>query len=231
METTSSENKADLMLANDKINELTKRLQKSTNEMKAICIQLGPSYADKVTSSSNIQPAATQVNREVLHATSAPNPFHQRDQATKTTKEPEYSELHNRLQTQSSIHDKADSEAFGDFQISREQKRQMERRRKRRVVSGTSTSTRVRGAPLPSRDFFIYRVDKITGEADIAEYLHEKDIQARNIIKLSKDESMFNSFKLTVSISDTEKVMNPDTLPTGVRIRRFYERRTERDSV
>ena len=65
---------------------------------------------------------------------------------------------------------------------------------------------------------------KPADEDDVAECLRENDIQFESVLRVSKEEAKFCSFKLTVPLTDIKRVMEPDVWPEGVRIRKFTTR-------
>lgn len=114
----------------------------------------------------------------------------------------------------------------------RERRRtQNNQRRNRKFLEGMATPNDssnedggLRGAPRPSRDFFIYRVEKDTSEEDIKRHLEKKGVSFRKIIKISHAEALFASFKVTVCVSITEQIMQPSLWPVGIRVRRFFRK-------
>ena len=98
-------------------------------------------------------------------------------------------------------------------------------RRHRKPIVGTREghdNQRLRGAPEPSRDAFVYRVEKGAEADDITEHLAENNIEARKVVKMSKDKAAFCSFRVEVKVSDLSSLLNEDLWPEGVRVRRFY---------
>ena len=67
----------------------------------------------------------------------------------------------------------------------------------------------------------MYRIAKDTGESDVQEFLVENDIDVRAIDCTSHPDSTFKSFKVTVSVSDVDKLFNDDFWPSGVKVRMF----------
>ncbi len=103
-----------------------------------------------------------------------------------------------------------------------------ERRRLRRRVApivGTGHSDRIRGAPEPSRDLFVYRVGLGVNASDIKHYICDKNVDVRDIEQTSKEGSMFMSFKVTVKASDMDNMLHSEFWPTGICVRRFRKPR------
>ena len=118
----------------------------------------------------------------------------------------------------------AGTNATDEFQFPSYQKRRIRRRQK--VVTGQATNSKLKGAPLPSRDVFIYRVDKNTTVDILSEYISENSIDFREIECVSHEDAKYKSFRLTVSIKDLDKIFNEALWPSGVMVRRFYKPNT-----
>ena len=69
-------------------------------------------------------------------------------------------------------------------------------------IVGTGTSDKVRGAPEPSRDVFVYRVQSDITVGDISSYVEDKNVEVRNVIQKSQEGSKFMSFQVTVKVTD-----------------------------
>ena len=93
------------------------------------------------------------------------------------------------------------------------------------IVGKGSSSASVKGAPEPSRDAFLYRIDKETNSENLVDYLSDKNITVRQVVCMSKQESAFKSFKITVAVSNFSALFDPNLWPEGVRIRKFYKNR------
>ena len=95
----------------------------------------------------------------------------------------------------------------------------------RKAVTGTSlvSSGKLRGAPEPSRDIFVYRAVKGTLERDIEEYLCEHKIAVRKVTLSSNEEAKFASFKVEIKASDMRTVFDADFWPIGICARRFFK--------
>lgn len=91
-------------------------------------------------------------------------------------------------------------------------------------ITGTRTTLTggFRGAPAPSRDIFVYRVEKDTPCSVIKDYMVDHGTDIRSIECVSNENSTYSSFKLEVSVTDVSKVLDPEFWPIGVCARRFY---------
>ena len=58
-------------------------------------------------------------------------------------------------------------------------------RKKTHVIKGTGSNGRVKGAPPPIRDFFVYRADTNTTEDDIKWLLDESEIKCVSVLRVS----------------------------------------------
>ncbi len=61
---------------------------------------------------------------------------------------------------------------------------------------------------MPNHNFFVYRVHKDDGVDVMSEYLRMKNVVVRQIIKKSDESSKFNSFKVVVVLSDSDRIVD-----------------------
>ena len=116
------------------------------------------------------------------------------------------------------------------FQFTSYQKKALRKKSanaKQNRVTGIASSNKIKGAPEPSRDMFIYRVVKNTDVDAMTDYLAEKGIQAREVTKVSNAEAKFDSFRIEVPVSDVRAMLTPEFWPNGVCARRFYARKND----
>ena len=115
------------------------------------------------------------------------------------------------------------SEFFTPRSTSRKQARQEKRRQ--RVITGKNRAPTqfgsFKGAPEPSRDLFVYRVDKTVEQADILQYLQSQSIEVRDLRCISHADARYKSFKSTTKVSDIDSVFTDTFWPSGVKVRRF----------
>ena len=100
-----------------------------------------------------------------------------------------------------------------------------ERRRQKVIKGKCNASEHVRGAPVPSRSLFVFRVDKSATTEDMRKHIEANEIMVRQIECMSHADASFKSFKVTVSVEDLEKIMDENIWPSGVNVRQFYQRR------
>ena len=75
--------------------------------------------------------------------------------------------------------------------------------------------------PPPDRDFFICRVHKSDGVSEVGEYITRKGVKFRKLTKASNNNAKMNSFKLTISVNDINKVKYHLLCPKGWNVRRW----------
>ncbi len=104
--------------------------------------------------------------------------------------------------------------------IQRKHKRQ-EKRRQKTVTGTVSTTCGFAGAPEPSRDLFISRVQPSVTEDDVRAYLNSKGVSFNGLSCTSHAESKYKSFRLSVPASNEDDMLRDDIWPSGVRVRRY----------
>ena len=113
------------------------------------------------------------------------------------------------------------------FMYSTQQRKNM--RRSKKAITGTSAGqgSKLKGAPEPSRDVFVYRVEKGVEPKDIEEHMTTNHVTVRGVNKVSNDEAKYCSFKVEIKISDLNTVLESDFWPAGICVRRFYRPRAD----
>ena len=98
------------------------------------------------------------------------------------------------------------------------------RRKKRSVVLGTGNAGGcVRGAPR-TRDLFVYRVDKTVTADDMQRFLSDSGVTVSAIELVSKDCARNCSFRVTVPLTNLDRIFDPMVWPAGIGVR-FFRRR------
>ena len=110
------------------------------------------------------------------------------------------------------------------------QRRKNRAQRRANVISGNASSSNTfRGAPEPDRQLFIQRVDKsVTGDK-IKKYLSDQKFSIREVCRMSHEEAKYNSFMITVPVSEFSLLFDPELWPTGVSVRRFRQKQHKHD--
>ena len=89
--------------------------------------------------------------------------------------------------------------------------------RKRGTIEAKGTDAAgITAVPPPTRDFFIWTVQKSDGLKEVGEYIKRKGVNDHEITKSSTDNARLNSFKLTISVDDMNKVKDPLFWPKGL---------------
>lgn len=102
-----------------------------------------------------------------------------------------------------------------------------------RPVSAASSSTsKIFGAPPPSRHFVIERVMKDVTKEELLAYITSKngELEVRSLECMSHEESLYNKFKVEISVEDCKIIYAPDFWPWGTRIRPFFRKRNVDDA-
>ncbi len=76
---------------------------------------------------------------------------------------------------------------------------------------------------MPSCDFVVYRVHKDNDIDIMSAYLRKKNVIVRDITRMSHDTAKFNSFKITASLCDAEKVGDAQFWSQGIYFRRWRD--------
>ena len=111
-----------------------------------------------------------------------------------------------------------------------EKKTRQHERKKHKVITGCHKPGNggFRGAPEPSRDIFIYRVHQDTSKRDIEDGIRGRNFEARDLVCISSEQSVFKSFKLTVPASQLSSLLTDEfPWPEGVKVRRFFSSRRD----
>ena len=85
-------------------------------------------------------------------------------------------------------------------------------------IMGKSTDGGLSGGHLPRRDFFVYRLMKDSGEESLRNFMMSKNIELHNIVAENVPDARFNSFKVSVSLDDAEKMWD-----VGVCVKRWVK--------
>lgn len=102
--------------------------------------------------------------------------------------------------------------------VIRDRRRQDNRRK--RVVQGSKSGGRIRGAPS-HRDVFVYRLLPETTTDLLTKHIEDEGISVHNIDCISNPNAKYKSFKVQINLADNDKMFNPDMWPEGIRVRKF----------
>ena len=115
--------------------------------------------------------------------------------------------------------------------VLKQQRRQQNRAAKKEVISGSLRNhTSIRVAPEPNRDLFIYRVDTDTKVEDLKTFIAEKEYAVRSLEVMSKPDSRWKSFKLTVPLSQYSSLFDSSLWPEGICVHHFWNRKEHKST-
>jgi hypothetical protein len=98
--------------------------------------------------------------------------------------------------------------------------RRAERRRQRFITGSGMTQSRIKGAPEPARDLFIFRLENCVTCKDLMDFIESLNCKVRELRCVSNE-----NVRLTVGKSDYEKLYDDQIWPEGVRIRKYIPAR------
>ena len=211
METRMSQMQAGLdevvarnLMFNDKLNEMS-------------------SYASKVKAStvfsqtSHLSPAETARKVEQTHTSNTLMPQRTQELVVDNAEK---------------IKQNVDNDSFQQpAYVLKQQRRQQNRTAKMEVISGSLRNhTSVRGAPEPNRDLLIYRVDTDTKVEDLKTFIAEKGYAVRSLDVMSKPNSKWKSFKLTVPVSQYSSLFDSSLWPEGICVCHFWNRKEHKST-
>ena len=99
-----------------------------------------------------------------------------------------------------------------------------QRQNRKRVIEGNVQSDVIRGAPPPKRDFFISRVLPHTDDESFKKFICDNVVRNFELSLTSNSRAKFKSYKLSVDITDRDKVFRPEVWPMGVKLQRWRVR-------
>ena len=79
------------------------------------------------------------------------------------------------------------------------------------------------------RNMFVFRVQKDTSDKDLSDYILSNGIIPQELACVSNPDSMFKSYKLSVSLSHSKAAFNANIWPEGIRIGKFYNPKTSKN--
>ena len=104
------------------------------------------------------------------------------------------------------------------------QKKRRDRQEKETIV-GKRNVEAIKSGPKHA-NLFVSNV-RCDVETDcLKKYIQNENVELYEIKQMSSDEAYMKSFKVTIQYEDLEKTTNGDFWPTGIRCRKFYEKKT-----
>ena len=107
------------------------------------------------------------------------------------------------------------------FEVPRRHVKAFDKRRGRQRIQGTVAGSKVRGAPEPRRELFIYRVLPTTDDDIMRDWIVDLKVNIQDFQRMSHNDSKYKSFKLTVSLQEYMYLFNPGLWPEGVCIGKY----------
>jgi hypothetical protein len=104
----------------------------------------------------------------------------------------------------------------------KKRKNRQQKKRQKFITGVASGSGSFKGAPVPSRSLFVYRVAKDTDTNDLKLFLRDMDFDVSELCCISHEDSKLKSFKLTVPVDQIESLLDVAVWPRGVRVRRYF---------
>lgn len=98
------------------------------------------------------------------------------------------------------------------------------------IYGSKCDSSEIKGVPRVGY-VHVSRLDSKTTADSVSNYLNQIIPGCSCEMLNSKFPNIYSSFKITVSLDDVSKVMNPSVWPMGVRINRFFHRRVTPKAV
>ena len=122
-----------------------------------------------------------------------------------------------------------DNSSGDTFSYQRDQKRKMARQnrpRKNNAVFGkaTASATQFTGAAR-TREIFGFNLIPETNENVLKSFFETLNVPVHELVCMSNVDARTKSFRVKVSLSDVEKVMDPEIWPESVGLRMFFRKR------
>ena len=92
-------------------------------------------------------------------------------------------------------------------------------RRNLQPITGTDAAGSVKGSFRNATDMFVSRVQRLTSDNDMMEFMQNKGVNLLDFLRMSHPDSKFKSFKLTFSVTDYMFLYDSSQWPHGVDIR------------
>jgi hypothetical protein len=115
----------------------------------------------------------------------------------------------------------------GEWEQTREQKRRIQRKQRRNdAVIGKRTDRHIKSG-LKNIDIFIFRVHCDVKDDTIQQFMTDENVSVVKFEKVSHEDSLMKSYKVTIKFDDLKLVMDEDFWPDGIGCRKFYSKRKE----
>ena len=97
----------------------------------------------------------------------------------------------------------------------------------RPVPVASGSTSKIFGAPPPSRHFVLERVLKNITVEDLTSYIKDKNsnLEVRSLECMSHEDATYKKYKVEISVEDCKIIYAPDFWPLNTRIRPFFRKR------
>ena len=95
------------------------------------------------------------------------------------------------------------------------------------VVGAKRGPAKFQGAPEPSRDVFIFRVQSDADLEDIRSHIDAFGVTIRDLVCMSNENAAYKSFRLTTTVAHYNTLFKADMWPAGVRVCKFIPPRMD----
>lgn len=103
-------------------------------------------------------------------------------------------------------------------------------RKKRTTVKGSKKVTGAFKSACETRDLYIGRCDSTVSIENVVSYIRDEfDINVLSCECISKRDINVKSFKVTVTVDECTRLMDPDLWPENIRVRKFYFKNNRND--
>ena len=83
-------------------------------------------------------------------------------------------------------------------------------------ICGVRNGSKIKGAPRPRWNMFISKVSKETDDKEMKNFIELLQVTVLELVRVSHDDSVHKSFKLTVYPEDYKKIYDPHLWPAGL---------------
>ena len=184
-------------------------------------------YAEKLSMQQTTVKSVSTPRKTTHTMVKLPEPEPQQLQLGQLRARQEINSTRKRSESQSSM------ASSNDFQLQPKEKRRL--RRRQLLNRGTKISpvdSNLKGAPLPMRDLFAYRVMKPSTCDDIRAYIKKLDINATlgDIKLVAHQNAKYNSFHVSCDVVSYKHLMNPDMWIEGICVDKYRQKANKSDN-
>ena len=184
-------------------------------------------YDSEILGSTNLQarPLQRRDRHQASTSSQARNILHRdRDQASTSSQARNLQqECNNDQQEQTNI-------VENEWKIAGRNRRRQRVKPEGYVVGSRTSSTGLSGVERVF-DLFIGGCNCETNVEDIKSYCNDLGVDLKKVEILQTKSEWYRAFKISVFLSDRDRLMSPETWPKGIFIRKFYKARIGRNNL